>query len=128
MLEVGLEGRATLLVGEEHTAGALGSGLVDGLGTPAMIGLMEAAAVRSTEGEIVEGSSSVGTRVDVAHTAPTSVGMTLTAHARLTEVEGRRLVFAVRAEDEAGEVGRGIHERWLIDVHKFNEKLALRGR
>lgn len=127
-MDPGLKGRATLLVGEEHTAQALGSGRVEGLGTPAMIGLMEAAAINSTGEELTAANCSVGTRVDVAHSAPTAVGMTVTAYARLTEVDGRRLVFAVLAEDEAGEVGRGIHERWVVDLEKFNEKLAARGR
>jgi fluoroacetyl-CoA thioesterase len=108
------------------TAAALGSGLVDGLATPAMIALMEAAALKAIADDLPKGFSTVGTQINVSHVAPTPVGMKVTARAVLEQVDGRRLRFAISAEDEAGPIGKGTHERVIIELARFDDRLRTR--
>lgn len=121
-LTVGLKGRAEAFVTQENTAAAVGSGSLPVFATPMMIALMEKAAVAALEGHLEEGQSSVGTRMDVSHDAPTPVGMRVWAEAELTAVEGRALTFAVAAFDAAGPIGKGVHTRFLIQKEKFMAK------
>ena len=118
-VEVGMTGHAVAVVAEEDTAQALGSGLVPVLATPRMIALMERAAVNAVQSSLLPGRTTVGTRLDVTHDAATPIGMKVWAEAEVTAVEGRRLTFAVSAFDEAGEIGGGIHERFIIKTDKF---------
>jgi predicted thioesterase len=126
ILAPGLSAVVEAVVDESLTAAALGSGMVAGLATPAMIALMEGAAVRAVAGALSPGESTVGIRVEVSHQAPTPVGARVTARAVLAEVDGKRLRFRVEAEDEAGPIGAGIHERVLIRLETFEEKLRTR--
>ncbi len=118
-LEPGLVGEAEWEVTEEVTAARWGSGLVPVLGTPALVALMEQAAVVALEGRLPAGRTSVGVRIDVRHLAATPVGMRVRARARLTEVDGRRLVFNVEAWDEVEKVGEAVHERVVVDRKRF---------
>lgn len=118
-LAPGLVGEIETVVSEENTATRLGSGLVPVFGTPALVGLMEGAAVRALEGLFPPGQTSVGGRIDVRHLAATPVGMRVRARAELVEVEGRRLVFRVEAWDEAERIGEATHERFVVDVERF---------
>jgi fluoroacetyl-CoA thioesterase len=127
-LEPGLEGIVKVTVEKRMTATAFDSGPVDGLATPALVALMEAACMRAVAGAMVPGQSSVGVHLDVEHLAPTPVGMAVVVRARLERVENRKLHFTVRAEDEAGEIGRGTHERVLIDLERFEQRISRRGR
>ena len=122
----GATGRVDLVVTEEFTAAAVGSGLVPGLSTPTMVGLMEGAAVAAIGGQLDEGTTTVGSRLEVEHLAPTPVGMRVVAEAVLESVEGRRLNFVVRAWDEVGEIGRGKHVRYVVDLAAFAERLRTR--
>jgi fluoroacetyl-CoA thioesterase len=115
----GLIGEATTVVTETDTAGHWGSGLVPVFGTPALVGLMEGAAVQALAGHLPPGRTSVGGRIDVHHLAPTPVGMRVRAHAELLEVEGRRLVFHVEAWDEVEQISRATHERFIVDEERF---------
>ena len=115
----GLTGEVETIVTEANTAARLGSGLVPVFGTPALVGLMESAAVRSLTDHLPPGQTSVGGRIDVRHQAPTPVGMRVRARAELLEVEGRRLVFHVEAWDEVEQIGQATHERFIIDEQKF---------
>ncbi len=126
-LEPGLSARIERRVTPELTARAFGSGLVNGLATPMMIALMEQASVEAVAPELEEGQSTVGTKLDVTHLAPTPVGMLVRVRAELEEVDRRRLVFSVVAEDEVGEIGSGRHERFIIELSSFEEKIAARG-
>ncbi|NCE65993.1 dihydrolipoamide acyltransferase [Pseudoflavonifractor sp. 524-17] len=126
-LEVGRAGRAETVVTRENTAAALGSGLLPVFATPAMVALMEAAAVNACQDMLEEGSGTVGTRLDLAHEAATPVGQTVWAEATLTGVEGRRLTFTVAAYDGAGRIGQGIHERFIIQNERFLAKAQQRG-
>ena len=121
-LTVGSKGRAEVLVTEANTAAAVGSGLVPVFATPYMIALMENAAVNAVQTGLEPGQGTVGTRLEVTHDAATPVGMKVWAEAELTSLEGKKLTFAVRAFDEAGPIGGGVHERFIITVDRFLAK------
>ena len=118
-LEPGLSGKAERVVSGADTALEIGSGSVPVFATPMLVALMECAAINSLDGLLPEGLTTVGTKIDISHTAATPVGMTVTAHASLLEVDRKRLVFEVSAEDGSGEVGKGRHERFIVDKEKF---------
>lgn len=121
-LQIGLTGRKEILVGPEHTAQKLGSGGVDVLATPMMVALMEGAARDAVAPALPEGYTTVGTRLAVTHDAATPVGLRAWAEARLTQMDGRRLVFSVEAFDEREKIGSGTHERFIVSLKKFMEK------
>lgn len=118
-IEIGMKGRAETLVTPENTAQAAGSGLVPVFATPWMAALMENAAVQAVQGGLSPEEGTVGTRLDVTHDAATPVGMKVWAEAEVTAVEGRKLTFAVAAFDEAGKIGGGTHQRFVIQPEKF---------
>ena len=121
-LQPGLTGSAEILVGTRDTAPHVGSGKVKVLATPVMVSLMEEAALNAVEGLLPAGHQTVGTRLDISHTAATPVGMRVTARAELTKVEGRRLTFRVSASDEKEVIGEGVHERIVINVARFDQR------
>jgi fluoroacetyl-CoA thioesterase len=121
-LTPGLTHEIETVVTKADTAERLGSGLVPVLGTPALVGLMENAAVRALEGHLPPGQTSVGGRIDVRHLAATPVGMRVRARAELVEVESRRLVFRIEAWDEVEQIGKATHERFVVDVERFVKK------
>lgn len=125
-LERGLHGSVSTVVVEAITAIAQGTGPVRSLATPAMAALMEKAALAAIADHLPLGQATVGTHLNISHLAPTRIGMTVRASATLVEVEGRRLVFEVSAEDQAGVVGRGTHERAVIVLDAFEQKLRMR--
>ena len=122
MLELHIKGTAALTVTDEVTAAAVGSGMLPVVATPSMIALMEKAAAESVAPQLDAGMTTVGTKLDVAHTAATPVGMTVRAETELTEIDGRRLIFTVHAFDDAGEIGSGTHERFIVNAEKFLAK------
>ncbi|HEM47257.1 MAG TPA: thioesterase [Alphaproteobacteria bacterium] len=122
-LRPGLEGSATLVVGEEHTAPRIGSGRIRVLATPVMINLMEAAALDAAESALPDGHQSLGIRLDVTHVAATPVGMRVTATAEVTAVEGNRITFRVAARDEQDLIGEGTHERVVVNVERFDRRV-----
>lgn len=123
-LEAGLRGTAETRVTPPLTAAVLGSGDVPVYGTPAMVALMEAAAVQALAGHLGPDETTVGTWLEIAHLAPTPVGAQVRAEAELTAVEGRTLHFAVTAVDHQGKIGEGRHRRALISRSRFLAKLA----
>ncbi len=122
-LTPGLHGQLERVVRTADTATHLGSGKVQVLASPVMIGLMEYAAVNAVDHLLPPGSQTVGIHVDVKHIAATPVGMKVTAHAELTRVEGRTLTFRVWTEDEKEPIGVGTHVRAIIDLAKFEQKV-----
>ncbi len=118
-LTTGITGKVEITVSNEDTAAKWGSGLVPVYSTPALVGLMESAAVQALRGYLAEGKTTVGGRIDVKHMAATPVGMKVHALAELVEIDGRRLVFKVQAWDEAEQIGEAVHERYIIDEAKF---------
>jgi predicted thioesterase len=122
-LPIGREGRAEMIVAEAHTAPRVGSGRIHVLATPVMINLMEAAALDCVEALLPDGHQSLGIHLDVSHHAATPVGMRAIAIARLIGVEGRRLKFEVEARDEQEMIGGGTHERVVVNVARFDERV-----
>ena len=121
-IPVGAKGRAETVVTEHNTANAVGSGLVPVFATPYMIALMENAAVNALTPYMEENQGSVGTHLDVSHDAATPIGMKVWAEAEVTAVDGKALTFAVTAYDEAGVIGKGTHNRFVITVDRFLAK------
>ena len=121
-LKIGLKGRAETIVTEQNTAEAIGSGLVPVFGTPYMIALMENAAVNAIQPCLAADEGSVGTLLNIAHSSATPIGMKVWANAAVTAVEGKKITFEVTAFDEAGEIGHGTHERFIIKPERFLAK------
>jgi predicted thioesterase len=119
----GLSASAELLVGEEHTAPRVGSGKIHVLATPVMINVIEAAALAAVEHLLPAGHQSLGTVLSVRHIAATPVGMRVTARAVVTGVNGRTIAFQVEARDERELIGDGTHERVVVNVAKFDERV-----
>jgi fluoroacetyl-CoA thioesterase len=120
----GATGSFTLLVQPEHLANRFkDAALPPVLATPVMIMVMENAALNAIRGFLEPGESAVGTMVDVRHLAATPVGRQVTGEAAVTKVDGRRLEFSVRATEGGKEIGVGSHQRVVIDVAKFAERL-----
>jgi predicted thioesterase len=110
-----------------NTAQALGSGTVPVYATPALVALLEEAAVNALRPVLDAGKTSVGTRIDISHLAATPIGMAVSAQATLTAVDGRRLTFAVRADDEAELIAEGVHERVVVDEERFLARAREKG-
>lgn len=111
------------VVANEDTAAAYGSGDILVFATPAMVGLMENAALKDALSQLPEGYSTVGTFVNVKHMAATPVGMTVRAEAELIEVNGKKLTYKVTAYDEKDKIGEGTHGRYIIHGESFLEKV-----
>jgi predicted thioesterase len=123
-IPVGAKGKSEIVVGPEHLASNVKSALLPPvLATPIMILLMENAALEAVRPYLDEGESCVGTHVDVAHLAATPAGRRVAAEATVTEVKGKRVSFSVTARDPTEEIGRGTHERVVIDIAAFSERL-----
>ena len=122
-LRPGLRGEAGLVVSGEHTAPRVGSGAVSVLATPVMINLMEAAALAAVERFLPPGYQSLGTVLNVRHIAATPVGMRVQATAIVQAVDGRTIRFTVEARDERERIGDGTHERVVVNVAKFDQRV-----
>jgi fluoroacetyl-CoA thioesterase len=122
-LRPGLRGEASLVVADEHTAPRVGSGAIRVLATPVMINLFEAAALDAVERLLPPGYQSLGTVLNVRHIAATPVGMRVTASAVVDKVEGRTIFFRLEARDERELIGDGMHERVVVNVARFDERV-----
>ena len=119
----GLTGEATTIVAHENTAASVGAGGVDVFGTPMMIALMENASWRAVADYLDEGDVTVGTVVSVRHLAATPLGQRVRATAELIVIDGRRLVFSVEAYDEKRKIGDGQHERFIVNLERFIQRI-----
>jgi fluoroacetyl-CoA thioesterase len=119
----GLRGTADLVVGAEQTAPFVGSGRIAVLATPVMINLIEAAALAAVEHLLPAGHQSLGIHLDVSHVAATPVGLRVTASAEVLRVEGRTVTFRVEARDEYEVIGGGTHQRVVVSVARFDERV-----
>jgi len=123
-IPIGAKGSFDLVVGIDHLANRFKDAMLPPvLATPVMIMVMENAALNAIKPYLDIGQSALGTRIDVAHLAATPVGRKVTGEAVVTKVDGRRVEFSVRAVDGAEQIGAGTHERTLIDLAKFAERL-----
>ena len=122
-LRPGLTGSAEIVVGTRDTAPHVGSGKIGVLATPIMVNLMEAAALHAVEKFMPPGYQTVGTHLDVKHFAATPVGLRVRAEAELLKVDGRTLTFQLRASDEREAIGEGKHERLIINVERFDQRM-----
>lgn len=123
MLETGLTHTSSLTVTEALTAKAMGSGDLPVLATPAMMALMENAAMTAVAPELPEGSTTVGGHIESSHLKPTPVGAEVKAEATLTKEDGRKLYFTVKAMQGDTVIGEGTHLRFIVDREKFMSKL-----
>ncbi len=122
MLTAGIKNTKTDVVTEKNSAKTMGSGLLDVYATPSMIALMEGCCHESITSELEEGWGSVGTSLNIKHVSATPIGMTVRCESKLVKVDGRALTFEVKAYDEKGLIGEGVHERFLIQNEKFMNK------
>ena len=122
MLETGLTYTSRLTVGNENTAIALGSGDMPVLATPAMIALMENAAMLAVASELEDGDTTVGGHIESSHLRPTPVGAEVSATATLEKVEGRKLYFKIIAHQGDVVIGEGTHLRFIVSREKFLAK------
>ena len=127
-LRVGLLGEVVCTVATSMLASEVGSGGLDVLATPALIALMEQAACRAVAAELTSDQTTVGTRIDIRHLAPTAPGVEVRARAELIEVDGRRLSFHVEAFDAHEKIGDGTHERALVDPARLLARAAAKLR
>lgn len=123
MLKSGLSATARTTVTEAATARAMGSGDLEVFATPAMVALMEQAAMTAVAPELPEGATTVGAEMSCTHIRPSALGAGIAATAVLTAVEGRKLTFAVGASDGRGIIGEGTHVRFVVDRERFMAKL-----
>jgi fluoroacetyl-CoA thioesterase len=121
-LEPGLTGQAIIKVTDENTAIKFGSGSVTVFATPAMVGLMEKAAINAVDKLLSCGHATVGTHLDIKHLAATPLNMIVMAKAELIEINGNKLIFKVEAFDEAEKIGEGFHTRYIIELEKFLDR------
>jgi predicted thioesterase len=122
-IKPGLHATVEIVVGTRDTAAHVGSGKIGVLATPILVTLLESAALQAVEQFMVKGQQTVGTRLDISHTAATPVGMRVRARAELVKVEGRKLSFNLRAEDEVETIAQGVHERLIISVERFDQRM-----
>lgn len=122
MLQAGIKGYQEIIVTAEDTAKVYKSGTLDVLATPRMAALMEETAWKSVSGLLDAGMGTVGIRLELDHLAPTPIGMKVYCESELEKADGRKLTFSITAKDEKGEIGRAVHERFIIEEEKFQSK------
>jgi predicted thioesterase len=122
MIKLGIKNRIESLSTKENSAETLGSGNVPVFATISMIGLMEKTCLESVLPFLEPGQDTVGTHVNVSHAKATPIGMKVWCESELIEIDRRRLIFRVTAFDEAGLIGEGTHERFIIDKERFIQK------
>ena len=122
-LTAGLSATSTTVVAPENTAAVMGSGDLPVFATPAMVALMEHAAMKAVAEQLPDGQTTVGAAMHVSHSKPSGLGAEITATAVLSEVDGRKLVFRVEARDADGLIGEGEHIRYVVDRVRFLSKV-----
>jgi len=126
MVSVGQTATSTVTVTESNIAKTMKSGSLEVFATPAMCALMEEAAQAAVQPHLEEGKGTVGISLSISHDAPSPMGSTITAKATVTAVEGRKITFNIEASDGVGIIGKGTHERFVINNEKFMAKVGTR--
>lgn len=122
-MNIGLSYTATTTVNKSNTALALGSGDMEVFATPAMVALMENAAMNAVAPHLEEGQTTVGTQITTSHIKASALGATISATATLTAIDGRSLTFAITAREGDKTIGEGSHTRFIVDRERFFAKL-----
>ncbi len=122
-LKAGLSAQSEVIVNSENTALKLGSGDLEVFATPAMIALMENAAMKAVAEALPAGSTTVGTEMNASHIKASAMGSKIVATAVVTAVEGRKITLNVGARDADGLIGEGVHTRFVVDREKFMSKV-----
>lgn len=122
-MEKGLTYTSKMKVTSVNTALALGSGDLEVFATPALVALMENAAMKAVQPELPEGTTTVGAFIETTHVKPSAIGEEVSATAVLEGIEGRKLSFRVTASDTKGTVGEATHIRYVVDRKRFMDKL-----
>jgi predicted thioesterase len=122
-MNIGLSYTATTTVNQNNTALALGSGDMEVFATPAMVALMENAAMNAVAPHLEAGQTTVGTQITTSHIKASALGATISATATLTAVDGRSLTFAITAREGDKIIGEGSHTRFIVDRERFLAKL-----
>ena len=122
-MNTGYSYTSTTVVNNNNTAKTLGSGDMDVFATPAMVALMENAAMNAVAPHLEEGQTTVGTQISTSHIKASALGATITATAVLTAVDGRSLTFEITARDGENVIGEGVHTRFIVDRERFLSKL-----
>ncbi len=126
MLAIGIKGREEWTVEEKYFAKTLGSGTLEVFATPAMVALMELTAWKSVKPELNEGEGTVGISLDIRHISATPSGMCVYCESELIGIDGKKLTFSLKAYDEAGLIGEGTHERFIVNDQKFQKNTNLK--
>lgn len=126
MIQVGQSATAMVTVTESNIAKTMKSGSLEVFATPAMCALMEEAAQAAVQPKLNDGEGTVGISLSISHDAPSPIGATITATATVTAVEGRKISFAIEASDGVGIIGKGTHERFIINNEKFMTTVSAR--
>ena len=124
MLEKGITLTCTTTVDSARLASSMRSGSLDVFATPALVAFMEETAMTSVQPHLEEGSTTVGTKIEVSHVAASPLGANIRCESTLVEVDGRRLVFEIKAWDDAELIGEGRHERFIILADRFMAKVS----
>lgn len=122
MVDIGTKGTEQIVVSEQNCALTVGSGTLKVFATPAMAALMEKTAWKSVAPHLEKGQCTVGTKLNLTHSASTPIGMKVTCESELIAAEGRKLTFHIIVCDEAGIIGESEHERFIVDEDKFQLK------
>jgi predicted thioesterase len=122
-ITIGIKGNQTKIVEKKYTAAQIGSGLADVFATPAMIALMEQTAYKSIEDVLPEEYSSVGIEINVKHLKASLPGAIITCNSEITEIDGKKVSFEIKASDENGIIGTAHHVRYIINSEEFINKL-----
>ena len=121
-ITIGMKGEVATLAEREDTALEVGSGSLLVYATPCMVALMEGAACEAIQEALSDSQTTVGTELNIQHISATPVGLEVRAEAEVIAVDGKVITFQVKAFDEAGEIGNGIHKRVIVNTQKFLEK------
>ena len=128
MVSAGQTATATVIVTESNIAKTMKSGSLEVFATPAMCALMEEASQAAVQPYLEDDEGTVGISLSITHEAPTPLGATVTAKATVSAVEGRKITFDIEASDGVGIIGRGTHERFVINNEKFMAKVHSRAK
>ena len=126
MVSAGQTATSTVTVTESNIAKTMKSGSLEVFATPAMCALMEEAAQAAVQPHLEKGEGTVGISLSISHDAPSPMGSTITAKATVTAVKGRKITFNIEASDGVGIIGKGTHERFVINNEKFMTKVSAR--